>query len=310
MATKISVIGNDTGIHQNIALFSSLELVGNVGEADIALNLVPLAERAAATRDALERGKHVYSAPPIAACFEEARALADLAQAKGLLLCAGPCTFMGAGVQGTRRLLQEDVIGKPFAAMAQLYRHNDGDWMAEASSHITALMSFLGAVKSVSGMVAGAHRTALLRFVGGEIATVVFSGEAYSMPGFNSIEIFGARGNMSLNNPASYGGQIRIKIGDDGVPPADDNWGGGSWLPIDSPYDIYKEDDSLLVGLADMAAALRDGRTPRANAQQALHVLEVLCAIERSSAEGHEIKVATPFERKPMLSLVAEIDSF
>ena len=49
---------------------------------------VPLAERAATIRAALEAGKHVLAAPPIAAGGDEAQALADEAARRGLLLRA------------------------------------------------------------------------------------------------------------------------------------------------------------------------------------------------------------------------------
>jgi len=301
---KIGVIGNAANCYQSLKEKFSFTFV-SAYQAEIVLNLAPMATRASETRAALGAGKHVYSEGPLAATFEEAQQLVDLAEQQGLLLCAGPDSFMGACLHGARRLLQENVIGRPFAATAQLFRRTQSDWLPEACCYVTALMSFFGAVKRVSGMTTGEHRTGLLRFEGGEVATVVFSYDAYTMPGVNNIEVFGKRGNMTLGNPASFGGNIRIKIGDDGVFPADGSWGGGAWLPIDSPYDVYK-DDSRGVGLADMVAALKNGRTPRANAAQALHALEVLCAIERSSADGREIEITTPFTRSPALSLAAE----
>ena len=297
---KIVVLGSN-GCYQSAAEQFNLEFT-QMDEADVVLNLAPLEERAAATKAALDAGKHVYSEFPIAACMNEANALADYAQAKGLLLCAGPDVFLGACVQGARRLLEENVIGKPFAAAARLFRRADCDWQAEAAAYITALMNMFGAVKSVAGMATGAHRTGLLRFAGGEVASVVFSHEAYSMPGVNSLEIYGAQGNMALDR---LDGTIRIKIGDDGVLPADGSWGGGEWLPIDSPYDAINQDPGI--GLADMAAALRDGRAPRAGANQALHALEVLTAMEQAAAEGREVTITTPYERGAMLSLTGAL---
>lgn len=305
--TKIGVTGameNAGSYLSNIpGKFQSLAIAGSIDETDIVLNLAPLSERAAVTKAALEAGKHVYSQAPLAATVEEGNALMAKAQSKGLSLCAGPDTFMGAGVQGMRRLLQESVIGQPFAASANIFR-SGGDWLEETTHYVTALMSFFGAVKTVSGCVSGAHRTALLRFENGTAATLTASFDAFSM-GINGIEVYGSKGNMTLDDPASYGGEIKIKVGDAGAPGAESNWGGGAWVHIDSPYDIYKENSSGL-GLADMAAALQTGRTPRANALQALHALEVLSAIDRSAAEGRAIEITTPFERQSALSLVAE----
>ena len=93
-------------------------------------------------------------------------------------------------------------------------------------------------------------------------------------------------------------------------PDAVENFGGGDWIPIDTPYDIYHGNERG-VGLADMAQALKDGRAPRAGAfLQTLHVLEVLTAIERSSDEGREIAIESPFEAQKCLPVTAEENVF
>ena len=295
---KNFVVGKSAGSYQNTETYAFVE---SLAEADIVLNHAAPAQHSAETKAALEAGKHVYCAAPLAASFSEANELTRLAAEKGLLLCAGSCDFLNTSLQGVRRLLEEDVVGKPFAAAVKLFRRTDADLTAEACLFITVLMSLFGAVKSVSGMSAGAHYAGVLRFAGGEIATVTFSCNTCSMPNTNCLEVYAARGNLALDEP---GGTIRIKIGDEDTLPADGSWGGGKWLPIDSPYSDPRQDDSICLGLADMIAALRDNRAPRANAQQALHALEVLSAIERSQAEGREIAITTPYERGPVLSLV------
>jgi len=295
---KIFVVGKSARSYQNTETYAFVE---SLAEADIVLNHAPLAQRSTETKAALEAGKHVYCVAPLAASFEEARELANFAAAKGLLLCAGSCGFLNASLQGVRRLLEEDIVGNPFAAATQLFCRTDTDAPAETCLYITALMNLFGAVKSVYSMAAGAHQTGLLRFAGGEVATVTFSFNAYSMPNTNCLEVYATRGNLTLDE---LGGTIRIKVGNDDTPPADGSWGGGKWMPIDSPYEDPRKDDNICLGLADMIAALRDNRAPRANAQQALHALEVLYALEQSQAKCCEIAITTPYERGPVLSLV------
>jgi len=154
------------------------------------------------------------------------------------------------------------------------------------------------------------HQTALLRFESGAVATLITTFDAYSMPGVNNIEIYGATGNMIVPDPNGFGGEIKIKVKEKNSPGAAENFGGGEWIPIDTPYDIYSE-NCRGVGLADMAAALKAGRTPRASAaMQTLHVLEVLTAIERSSDEGREIVIESTFEAQKMLPVTAEENCF
>jgi len=198
--------------------------------------------------------------------------------------------------------------------------------------YVTALCQLMGPVQSVMGMTrityptrtitsqplngtvikvdVPTHQTALLRFASGAVATLITTFDAYSMPGVNCIEIYGERGNMVVPDPNGFGGEIKIKLMEKNSPYAEDNFGGGDWIPIDTPYDVYHE-NSRGLGLADMAAAIRAGRLPRAGAAtQTLHVLEVLTAVARSSAEGREIAIESPFEAQPPLPLTAEENCF
>nr|WP_260581764.1 hypothetical protein [Sphingopyxis sp. PET50] len=45
------------------------------------------------------------------------------------------------------------------------------------------------------------------------------------------------------------------------------------------------------LGVADMALAIAEGRAPRASAELALHILEVILAIEVSAREGRAVEV-------------------
>jgi hypothetical protein len=55
--------------------------------------------------------------------------------------------------------------------------------------------------------------------------------------------------------------------------------------------------DYRMLGVLDMAQAIREGRPHRANGDLALHVLEVLSALERSSVEGQRIRIETICDR-------------
>jgi len=317
-------------------------------EIEIVLNLTRPAEHFEVSRAALEAGKHVYSEKPLAATFEQGKALVELAQAKGLVIGGAPDTFLGAGVQGCRKLLDEDVVGAPIGAAAHMICHGHETWHPDPEFYyrapgggpmldmgpyyVTALCQMMGPVKGVMGMTktnwptrtitsqplngtvidvdVPTHQTALLRFESGAIATLITTFDTYSMPGVNNIEIYGTSGNMIVPDPNNFGGEIKIKVKEKNSPDAAENFGGGAWIPIDTPYDIYRE-NCRGVGLADMAAALKEGRIPRASAaMQTLHVLEVLTAIERSSDEGREIAIESPFEAQKVLPVTAEENCF
>lgn len=313
-------------------------------EVDIVLNLTRPAEHYAVTLAALQAGKHVYSEKPLAATLKQGKELAALAAEKGLMLGGAPDTFLGAGVQGCRRLLAEDVIGEPIGAAAHMICHGHETWHPDPEFYyqypgggpmldmgpyyVTALCQLMGPVKSVMGMTRTTyptrtitsqplngtvidvsiptHQTALLRFESGAVATLITTFDAYSMPGVNNIELYGTRGNMIVPDPNDFSGDIKIKIKEKNSDDAAANFGGGDWILIDTPYDAY-HGNSRGVGLAEMADALKKGRTPRATAAlQTLHVLEVLSAVARSSEEGREIAIESPFAAQPCLPITAE----
>jgi len=317
-------------------------------KVDIVLNITRPSEHFEVSRAALEAGKHVYSEKPLAATFEQGKALVALAQAKDLVIGGAPDTFLGAGVQGCRRLLAEGIVGSPVGAAAHMICHGHETWHPDPEFYyrapgggpmldmgpyyVTALCQLMGPVKSVMGMTkitypvrtitsqplngtvievdVPTYQTAMLRFESGAVATLITTFDVYSMPGVNCIEIYGERGNMIVPDPNGFGGEIKIKIKEKKSPDAAENFGGGDWISIDTPYDAYLE-NSRGVGLADMAAALQGNREPRAGASlQTLHVLEVLTAIERSSDEGREIAIESPFEAQKALPLTAQENEF
>ncbi|MCQ2446729.1 MAG: Gfo/Idh/MocA family oxidoreductase, partial [Clostridia bacterium] len=97
-------------------------------EVDIVLNITRPYEHYAVTKAALEAGKHVYSEKPLSPDLEEAKELVELAKAKGLYLGGAPDTFLGAGIQTARRLIDDGMIGEVTAASAHMLSHGPENW--------------------------------------------------------------------------------------------------------------------------------------------------------------------------------------
>lgn len=121
------------------------------------------------TKQALEAGKHVQCEKMLATTFDEAKKLYALAQSKGLRFGAAPDTFLGAGYQTARKLIDDGFIGRPLVAHATIVRNygvagamepnppmfvmNDGGTIPfdMGGYYIHALVHLLGPVKRVSG---------------------------------------------------------------------------------------------------------------------------------------------------------------
>lgn len=290
-------------------------------EVEIVLNLTRPGEHYCTTKAALLAGKHVYSEKPLAATYGEGLELAELARRQGLLLGGAPDTFLGAGIQTCRRLIDDGMIGDVIGAQARMVCHGHESWhpapefyyqcgggpmMDMGPYYLTALVNLVGRVKNISGMTrcsfpqrtitsqpkkgtvidveVPTHIAGLLQFENGAIGTVLTTFDVY-YDRQACLEIYGTKGTLEVPDPNCFGGPIRL------LRPQD-----GSFKEMPLLYD-YRE-NSRGLGVADMAKALRTGRSVRADVQQTLHVLEILTTFEKSSQEGRTLDLASPYERR------------
>ena len=136
-------------------------------EVDIVLNITRPDEHYAVTRAALEAGKHVYSEKPLAATLEDGKKLVALAKEKGLLLGGAPDTFLGAGIQTCRKLIDDGVIGDVIGGAGFMIRHGHETWHPDPEFYykrgggpmldmgpyyVTALVNLICNVEAVSSM--------------------------------------------------------------------------------------------------------------------------------------------------------------
>ena len=137
-------------------------------EVDIVLNLTRPYQHYDVSKAALLAGKHVYSEKPLGASFEEGLELVKLAEERGLWIGGAPDTFLGAGIQTCRKLIDEGAIGDVVGATAFMTGHGPESWhpdpaffykfgggpmMDMGPYYVTALVNLLGAVKRVGGSI-------------------------------------------------------------------------------------------------------------------------------------------------------------
>lgn len=312
---------NAAAQYPGIKIYETMYDVFADPEVDIVLNLTRPYEHYGVTSEALKAGKHVYSEKPLAATLEEGRALVELARGKGLMLGGAPDTFMGAGIQTCRRLIDDGYIGRPIGAAANMichgheswhpdpafyYQHGGGPMMDMGPYYITALVNLLGGVSEVSGMVQTSfpqrtitsqplngtmvdvevptHVTGMMRFAAGAVGTIITTFDVYHTEGVR-LEVYGTEGTLFVPDPNTFGGPVRMLRREDP--------GHVYELPLMYPY----ADNSRALGLADMAKALRTGKAFRADCRQTLHVLEIMESFRHSSEQGRCLKLASTYER-------------
>lgn len=292
-------------------------------DVDIIINLTPPAYHAELNRKILEAGKHAYCEKPLATAFEEGRALVELARERGLLLGCAPDTVLGAGISTARRILDDGWIGEPVGGTVFLLSHGPESWHPNPGFYyqpgggphfdmgpyyLTALVQLLGPVKCLTAMgkAMDAVRLAtsaehwgkelpvevettmagVLEFHCGALVTACFSFDVWKHQ-HKPIEIYGRKGSLRAPDPNSFGGPVEIFRADTGK---QSPWQEQALI---NPY----VGNSRFLGVADLAAAVRDGRAARCNGDVALHVLEILCGLGESSRTGAVKELTTCPER-------------
>ncbi len=289
-------------------------------DVEIVLNLTRPYEHYEVSKAALEAGKHVYSEKPLAATLEQGRELAELAGSKGLLLGGAPDTFMGAGIQTCRKLIDDGFIGQPIGAAgfmicrgheswhpdpAFYYQHGGGPLMDMGPYYLTAMVHLLGGVSMVTGMnrVTFPRRTVTsqplcgasidvevptyicgtLQFQSGAIGTLFTTFDVH-YESQARLEIYGSAGTLIAPDPNFFGGPVYLLRPEEGV---------SKEIPLLFPY----SDNSRGLGLADMAGALREGGGFRADCRQTLHVLEIMESVVRAGQERQFLTLQSSYER-------------
>lgn len=302
-------------LYQIPRVLSTAEMLADPS-IDLILNLTTPDAHADIAFQALNAGKSVYNEKPLAITREDGQKMLALAMQKGLLVGGAPDTFLGGGLQTCRKLIDDGWIGTPIAATAFMLCHGHESWHPDPEFYykvgggpmfdmgpyyLTALISLMGPVKRVTGSTqvtfptrtitsefkygqlinvdVPTHVAGILEFASGAIATIITSFDVWSHQ-LPFIEIYGTAGSMSVPDPNTFGGPVRVRR------PGAEFW---SDMPLTHGY----AENSRSLGLADMAYALRTGRPQRASGELCFHVLDIMHAVHEASDRGCHIELGS-----------------
>ena len=143
-------------------------------DIDGILNLTIPAAHANVSMAALNAGKHVYSEKPLVSDLADGRRILDRAADLGLAVGNAPDTFLGGRWQTVRKLIDEDVIGRPTGVMAFVgthgterhhpnpdfyYQAGGGPMLDLGPYYLSAMVFCLGPLKRVAGLSNRAFQT-------------------------------------------------------------------------------------------------------------------------------------------------------
>jgi predicted dehydrogenase len=287
---------------------------------EIVLNLTQPQFHFEVMKAGIAAGKHVYGEKPLSVSFDDSQEMLRLANEAGVRVGCGPDTFLGAGIQTCRELIDSGAIGEPIGASAFFttpgherwhpapefyYKVGGGPMLDMGPYYLTALVNLMGPAKSVSGAARitypqrtitsepksgtkidveiPTHVTGTVDFENGAVATVMTSFDVWGAK-LPFIEIYGSEGSLSVPNPNNFGDPVQILTRES-----------GEWADV--PYSRPFSENSRGLGVADMASSIASDEPHRASGAMASHVLEILHAFGRSSDSGTRIELTTTCER-------------
>ena len=321
--------------HWDLKAVDSLDALLAAGEpGDVVVNLTNPSSHYVISRMGLEAGFHVYSEKPLAMDMDEARALADLAGEKGLMLSSAPCSFLGEAPQTIWAALRAEAIGP----VRLVYAEMDDDfisqapfakWASESGAPWPAKDEFeVGCTLEHAG-----YYLAWLLPMFGPVRTVVAASARLAdlsavtpapAPDFSLGALFfesGVVARLTCSILARHDHELRI-IGDGGVIELDDCWNNAAPVRLRKRFAVRRRlvnapfarrlrlpqpthaklgrkgsaSMNFALGLVELCEAVRDTRPCRLSTDLSLHMNEVTLALQNAGEHGGAVAMTTSFD--------------
>lgn len=270
---------------------------------------------------AIRAGKHVWSEKPLGLNLEGAKQILDEAKEHGVVVGCAPDTVFGPGFQTVLRKIRGGEIGTPMGAVAIMQQpgpdlwHPGPEFLFQVGAgptldigpyYFTALVLALGPVVSVtagggkarevrevmSGPKAGTKFNvevpttvrALLRHASGATSLVLLTFDSgLNRHGF--LEFQGTDGVIVAPDPNFHHGKVVTHKGGKVV----------------EEIEVPEAGMGRGIGLVDMVRSAKQGIRPRAQADLAYHVLEIMLSVEKGVESGETMTLtSTVPEVEPM----------
>lgn len=324
----------------NITAMSAADLLAD-RTIEMIINLTVPDAHYEINKQALLAGKHVYCEKPLALTVAQGLELLDIAREERLTVAAAPDTFLGAGLQTGRDIIDSGEIGDPIGAYgfmlsrgpesfhpnpAFFYRPGAGPLLDMGPYYFTALTALLGPAVRVSGL--SRCQTPLRRVKNPDSPLYDTEFPCLTDTFVNASVLF--KNGCIANVTASW--DLPFPYWEAGLPqlviygtkgslilPDPNTFGGLSASPFgaepgrhiilrkgnDAPQDIPVKSgflhNSRGLGAVDLAAAVMAGRKSSIDGEHALHVLEIMLGALAASANNQYYQMRTTCRQPALL---------
>ena len=313
----------DTGRAKAQAAAYGVPASGSVEQAlehpdvQLVVNLTIPAAHAEVASAAIAAGKHVWNEKPLAPDVAAGRALLEQARTAGVRVGCAPDTVLGAGIQSARRLIASGSIGTPISALTLLQGPGPESWHPDPEFlfakgagplfdlgpyYLSVLATLFGPTTRVAAISRRARDTrvigsgprkgvefnvevptfisAVAEYAGGQAASLLFSWDS-PLHRMGFLEITGTDATLAVPDPNQFDGDLKVRRADE-----------REWTVIGSTGAAAGRGS----GVVDMVRAIAAGQPHRASGEMALHVLEMMTAIEKSASTAAFEPIASAFE--------------
>ena len=290
---------------------------------ELVVNLTTPAAHYPVIKQLLEAGKHVYTEKVLTVELEHAAELLKMADEKSLYLGSAPDTFLGSALQTARYVVDSGMLGDITSCYCAMTRDSNilnrafpfttkpggGIGFDVGIYYITALLSILGPVQEVSGVVRTLNpvkkdyalerfgepiqvecenlMAGTLQFACGTIGNLLFdSNSTFILPEKPAVVLHGTMGIMYMADPNQFGGEVKVILK-------------GNNEPFVMPQSHAFNTEFRGLGVAEMAWSMRMGRKNRANKEMAYHALDILHGIVKSNEKKANQRMQSSFEKLP-----------
>ena len=220
-----------------------------------------------------------------------------------MYLGCAPDTFLGAGIQESKKILSNNTIGNIVLGSISMgvagheiwhpnpdfyYKYGGGPVLDMGPYYFTALVNLLGPAKNIPTTL-----VSQIEFENGTLVDSFFSFDIWKH-NKNHIELYGDLGSINIPDPNTFGGSIQLCTEKN-----------GEWKTIETNENnlgkINVENSKKTnekpgianyrgIGVSEMVDSIKNNRINRCNGELSLHVLDILDTIIKSAKEDKKLE--------------------